>query len=112
MNEVLRAAHANVPATAWPGQWEEIVPSSQRADSFGETAGTLAEAIARAQRQSSGINLIAWIENVGIVIMAAILLALILMIALAARSAHMNAVFLHLIHVDIRAEIAYLFQAI
>lgn len=109
----LCATHTDTLDPMWLNwEEEEIATLSQSTDSRRESAGTLAEAIARAQRRSRGIHLVAWIENVLIVIMAALLLALILMIALAVRSTHMNALFLQLIHVDIRAEIAYLLQAI
>lgn len=80
--------------------------------SFPGEFGTLAGAVAQAQPEQSRANVVEWIENILIVVLATLLLALILMITLAVRSSTMNTLFLHLIHVDIRAEIAYLFQAI
>lgn len=52
------------------------------------------------------------IENILIVLISLILIALVLMIVLAITSADMNALFLRLLHVDIRAEIAYLLKLI
>ncbi|MGH2479089.1 MAG: hypothetical protein ACRDHW_05485 [Ktedonobacteraceae bacterium] len=98
--------------TTWPVWEQNVAPSSPQVGSFRESSGTLAEAITHAQRVSGGTTLIGWVENILIVIMTALLLSLILIIALAMKSTHMNALFFHLIHVDIRAEIAYLFQAI
>ncbi len=115
--------------TAWPVWWQEAYTSPQQAGSFENCSGslakvrvheqhtsskaTLAEAIANVQhRPSSAMTLIGWIENVLIVILSVILLALLVIIVLAMRSSSMNDLFLHLLHVDIRTEIAYLFQAI
>ena len=111
-SEASGEASSAFSGTTWPVWEQDVPPSSPQAGSFRESSGTLAEAITHAQRVSGGTTLIGWVENILIVIMTAILLSLIMMIALATRSAHMNALFLHLIHVDIRAEIAYLFQAI
>ncbi|MEO7022004.1 MAG: hypothetical protein ABI234_17760 [Ktedonobacteraceae bacterium] len=113
--------------TAWPVWWQEAYTSPQRAGSFDNTLAevsvqaqrtssskaTLAEAIANVpRRQSSAMTLVEWVENVLIVILSVILLVLLVIIVLAMRSASMNDLFLHLLHVDIRTEIAYLFQAI
>ena len=59
---------------------------------------------------SDDISLFERIENVLIIITSILLLAVVLMIVLSIISAQVNTFFLHLLHIDIRTEIAYLLQ--
>ncbi|HET8844774.1 MAG TPA: hypothetical protein VFN35_25100 [Ktedonobacteraceae bacterium] len=68
--------------------------------------------ISEVTQNNEKLPLIERIENVLIVLVSIILVALILMIVLAVGSADMNAFFLRLFHIDIRAEIAYLLKLI
>jgi len=50
------------------------------------------------------------IENVLIIVISTLLLAIVLMIVLAISSPTLNNLFLHFLHIDIRSEILYLLQ--
>lgn len=105
--------------SAWPAWWQESSPSPspQRVGVLADEIGGIGVlgremlAISRVPVDEE-MTLLERVENGLIVIMSMILLALVAMIVLSLRSASMNAFFLQLLHVDIRSEIAYLFQSI
>lgn len=60
--------------------------------------------------EEEDISLFERVENVLIIVIATLLLAIVLMLILALSSVQMNAFFYRLIHIDIRTEILYLLQ--
>jgi hypothetical protein len=62
------------------------------------------------EEEDEGLSLFERVENVLIIVLSTILLAIILMLILALSFPQMNAFFSQLIHIDIRTEILYLLQ--
>lgn len=62
------------------------------------------------EQDDEDIPLLERVENVLIVVTSVLLLIIILMIVLALCFADVNTFFFHLLHIDIRTEIAYLLQ--
>ncbi len=107
---------ANWPALA-PNAQQQIVPASPHALPISTSqplpaasVGTSQSEIESQDEPTDDISLFERIENVLIVITSILLLAVVLMIVLSISSAQVNAFFLHLLHIDIRTEIAYLLQ--
>lgn len=121
------------PVYAWPqtGQtnWPQMAPVPQQpvapvalqalpAPTMQQPAAAVPAPIVESQREIQSqesssdeeFSLLERVENILIVITSFLLLAVVLMIVLSISSAQVNAFFLHLLHIDIRAEIAYLLQ--
>lgn len=64
------------------------------------------------EEDDEGISLFERVENVLIIVLSTILLAIVLMLVLALSFPQMNTFFYQLIHIDIRTEILYLLQLI
>lgn len=69
-----------------------------------------AEGQGQEQEEEEGISLFERVENVLIIVISTILLAIVLMLVLALSFPQMNTFFYQLIHLDIRTEILYLLQ--
>ena len=61
-------------------------------------------------QEDEGLSLFERVENVLIIVISTLLLAIVLMLVLALSSPQMNTFFYQLIHIDIRTEILYLLQ--
>jgi len=94
--EWVQASHVLPPMPALPAQPLETRETKQQEQ--------------ESDQEDEGISLFERVENVLIIVLATLLLAIVLMLILALSFPQMNTFFYQLIHIDIRTEILYLLQ--